>query len=65
MSTTRKYYIATMAIFIVGAILAVIGRDTVALIVFIVLAGMMGWIQTRVDRAMEERRPSDRPGRGK
>ena len=64
MSTTRKYYLATMVIFIIGAILAVIGGDTVALIVFIVLAGMMGWIQSRVDRAMEERRPTDRPGRG-
>lgn len=62
MSTTRKYYILTAAIFTVGAILAIVKGQGVALVIFVGLTLMMLWIQSRVDRVIEDRRPSDRPG---
>ncbi|MBJ7473057.1 MAG: hypothetical protein JHD16_17260, partial [Solirubrobacteraceae bacterium] len=55
MSTQRKYYVFAAVVFTIGAILAVIGGDYVALGIFVVLALMMTWIQSRVDRFIEQR----------
>ncbi len=63
MSTTRKLYIFTAVIFAIGAVLAIVKQQAVAVAIFITLLLMMLWIQSRVDRLVEERRPADRPGR--
>lgn len=60
MTAQRKYYLFAAAVFTIGAILAVIGGDYTALAIFTVLALMMFWIQSRVDRFVEQRYPSDR-----
>lgn len=61
MSAQRKYYLFAAAVFGVGAILAIIGGAYGALAIFVVLAMMMLWVQSRVDRFMEDRRPSGSP----
>ena len=61
MSTTRKYYILSAVIFTVGAVLAVAKQQAVAVAIFFTLTLMMLWIQSRVDRVVEERHPSDHP----
>jgi uncharacterized membrane protein len=64
MSATRKYYILSAAIFAIGAVLAVVKAQPVALGIFAGLFLMMLWIQSRVDRIVEERYPSDRESSG-
>lgn len=59
MTTTRKLYILTAVIFTIGAVLAIVKTQTVALIIFASLTLMMLWIQSRVDRLVEDRRPAD------
>lgn len=63
MSTTRKLYIFTAVIFAIGAVLAIIEQQAVAVAIFVTLLLMFLWIQSRVDRIVEERRPADRPDR--
>lgn len=65
MTAQRKYYLFAAAVFTIGAILAVIGGDYTALAIFTVLALMMFWIQSRVDRFVEQRYPSDRQPAGR
>lgn len=60
MTAQRKYYLFAAAVFTIGAILAIVGGDYTALAIFAVLALMMFWIQSRVDRFVEQRYPSDR-----
>ncbi|MDO9353680.1 MAG: hypothetical protein Q7T55_08290 [Solirubrobacteraceae bacterium] len=60
MSATRKYYILSAVIFAIGAVLAGVKQQPVALAIFVGLLLMMLWIQSRVDRIVEERYPSDR-----
>lgn len=57
----RKYYLAAAAFLFVGDVLAIAKTQTVAVIIFSVLTLMMLWIAWRVDRIVENRRPSDRP----
>ncbi|MDQ8046730.1 MAG: hypothetical protein REI11_19145, partial [Patulibacter sp.] len=58
----RKYYLAAALFFFIGDVLAVSVSDPLAVVVFTVLTLMMLWIAWRVDRFIENRRPSDRPG---
>lgn len=59
MTAQRKYYLFAAVVFTIGAILAIVGGDTTALVIFVILAGMMFWIQSRVDRFVAQRRPDD------
>ncbi|MEN0015680.1 MAG: hypothetical protein AAGC46_20090 [Solirubrobacteraceae bacterium] len=58
----RKYYLAAAAFFFVGDILAISTESALSVVVFTILTLMMLWIAWRVDRFVEDRRPSDRPG---
>lgn len=59
MSAQRKYYLFAATIFSIGAVLAIVGGDYVALGIFVVLAAMMFWIASRVDRFIGDRHPDD------
>jgi hypothetical protein len=58
----RKYYLLAALFFFVGDVAAIADEAFVSTIVFTVLTLMMLWIAWRVDRFIENRRPSDRPG---
>lgn len=57
----RKFYLAAALFLFIGDILAIAKQQAVAVVIFTVLTLMMLWIAWRVDRFIENRRPSDRP----
>lgn len=57
----RKYYLAAAAFFFIGDILAIGTQSALSVVVFTILTLMMLWIAWRVDRIVENRRPTDRP----
>lgn len=61
MTTQRKYYLFAAVVFTIGAVLAIVGGAYGALVIFTVLAMMMFWVQSRVDRFIEARHPGHAP----
>jgi positive regulator of sigma E activity len=62
MSSTRLLYLFSALVFFVGAILAVVKTQPVAIAIFVGLCGSMLWIQSRVDKIERDPRPGDDPG---
>jgi hypothetical protein len=59
MTSTRLLYLFSAVVFFVGAVLAVIKTQPVAIAIFVGLCGSMLWIQSRVDKIERDPRPSD------